>query len=369
MYQSTRHINLSVPQSWSRCSLPELRAIASVLKDRASAADRYHPFDMRDVKIAAFFLLTGIEIVEPLNPRVPVEEQYYTVRLRPYTLDQWDSRRFWCRLLRLRDRIARFFGHDDTFSLYLWQVSSWLFPPAQPGKQKEPGLLDWLDQTQGEALLIFPLRQIRRRRHRIGRSITFSGPAPLMDGFTWQRYRWAQDYIENCRNLENRYIQLVAQGSKASLADIQKARSHADMARALFLATLFERRITYVNPDTGRTETDFHYQSNQHTDNSPWFRHFPDEDWQIITLWWESTMHYLARTYPKVFKTQSVKPGRKRTNPMELYTRTTSTLEKYLGLSAQQIDREPYTTVLQQLENISREAEEMERIRNRNKRK
>ena len=34
MYQSTRHINLSVPQSWSRCSLPELRAIASVLKDR-----------------------------------------------------------------------------------------------------------------------------------------------------------------------------------------------------------------------------------------------------------------------------------------------------------------------------------------------
>ena len=45
-------------------------------------SDKYHPFDMLEVKVGVFFALTNLEIVQGLNPVAAVEDQYYTVRIR-----------------------------------------------------------------------------------------------------------------------------------------------------------------------------------------------------------------------------------------------------------------------------------------------
>lgn len=371
------HINLRLPTSYNRCSLPELRAIAAVMSDCALRASRFHPFDMMEVKVAVFLRLTNLEIVEPLNPRVPVEEQYYVVRTLPYTVN--DEERRWFRVFRLHCNLKAWcrrhiLGHDDSFSLYLWQIHSWLSSSKSRVTGKvTPGLLDWLDADNQDSLLIFPLSSIRRspraRWFSIGSKVTFAGPASLMDGFSWQRYRFAQDYMQNYINASNRLLQLQKMGNRASAADILRASKNLDLAKALFLATIFCRRITYVDEETGRTKTDYRYQSNQHTDNAPYFRNFPDTDWQLVLLWWQGMMHYLQKTYPKVFKKQKVSKDQKAANPLELYTRTTATMEKYISATASEVDHEPYTTILQHIEDIIKNNEEMERINASMKRK
>ncbi len=188
-----------------------------------------------------------------------------------------------------------------------------------------------------------------------------------MDGFTWQRYRFAQEYMQNYMNAHNRLVKLQQMGRKAAPTDVRKAVQNVDLAKALFLATIYERRITYIDEDTGRSVTRFHYRSNQSSDYAPYFRNFHDRDWQLILLWWSSMMAYLGKTFPKVFKKQSVGRNERPSNPLEIYTRTTATMEKYLSMTARDVDREPYTTILQQLEDIARNNEEVERINKRMK--
>lgn len=357
-------IDLKLPSSWNRCTLPQLRAIAEIMVDRALHASPLRPFDMMDVKIAVFFRLTNIEVVEPLNPRATLEAQYYTCRLRTYFLEEkgrgvtfraWNKFKAWF--------IRRVVGRGETFRLYVWQIHSWLFATPAKGKNRaQPGLLDWLDMEQGGGLLLFPLREISRRRWLAFREVPFRGPAPLMDGFSWQRYRFAQDHMQNYMTAQNRLVQVQQMGRKASPADVQKAIKSVDQAKALFLATIYERRITFVDEETGCTVTRFHYRSNQFSDYAPYFRNFPDRDWQLVLLWWSSMMAYLGKTFPKVFKKQPVGKNERPANPLEIYTRTTATMEKYLSMTARDVDREPYTTILQQLEDISRHNEEMERI-------
>ena len=359
-----KKIDLKLPTSWNRCTLAQLRAIAEIMVERALHASPLRPFDMIEIKIAVFFRLANIEVVEPLNPRVPVEAQYYTCRLRPYTVEgetrawpyrTWGRLKAWCS--------RRILGHDDTFSLYVWQVHSWLSDTPAKGKNRaRPGLLDWLDMERGGGLLLFPLRDIRRRKGLSLRRVAFRGPAPLMDGFSWHQYRLAQDYMQNYMTVQNRLVQLQQMGRKAAPPEVLKAAKNVDLAKALFLATIYERRITFVDEETGRTMTDFRYQSNQSSDYAPYFRHFSDRDWQLVLLWWSSMMAYLGKTFPKVFKKQPVGKNERPANPLEIYTRTTATMEKYLSMTARDVDREPYTTILQQLEDISRHNEEMERI-------
>lgn len=357
-------IDLKLPTSWNRCTLAQLRAIAEIMVERALHASPLRPFDMMEVKIAVFFRLTNIEVVEPLNPRIPIEAQYYTCRMRPYSLEEegrgyirraWKKFKAWFR--------RRILGHGDSFSLCVWQIHSWLSAfPAKDNKRAQPGLLDWLDMEQGGGLLLFPIRDIKRRRRVAFRKVSFRGPAPLMDGFSWQRYRFAQDYMQNYMTAQNRLVQLQQIGRKASPSDVLKATKDVDLAKTLFLVTIYERRITFVDEETGRTVTRFRYQSNQSSDYAPYFRHFPDRDWQLVLLWWSSMMAYLGKTFPKVFKKQPVGKNERPANPLEIYTRTTATMEKYLSMTARDVDREPYTTILQQLEDISRHNEEMERI-------
>ena len=127
----------------------------------------------------------------------------------------------------------------------------------------------------------------------------------------------------------------------------------------MFLATVFERKIDYTD-ETGIKRHGFRYHKEQVSDTMTFFRSFPDTDWQIMLVWWSSQMQYLSRTYPKVFKRQDT--ANKRSNPLEIYTRTTATIEKYLHITAEEVDNEPYTTIIQQLQDMILRNEEMERI-------
>lgn len=161
-------INLQLPTSYNRCTPAQLRAIAAIMADRGLHTSRLHPYDHFEVKVAVFFRLTGIVVVEPVNPRVNVEDQYYTCRQTPWTLEEENSR--WFRMLRWYRSFKAWFrrsvlGHDDTFSLYLWQINYWLTPHKNLINGKDiPGMLDWLDADSRDHLLRFPFPTVYRRR-------------------------------------------------------------------------------------------------------------------------------------------------------------------------------------------------------------
>ena len=76
-------INLTIPKGWNQCTPNQLEQIAIIMQEQIAKADRYHPFDMQKVKIAIFFLFTGIGINAYPDPRMPINEQHYLVSIEP----------------------------------------------------------------------------------------------------------------------------------------------------------------------------------------------------------------------------------------------------------------------------------------------
>ena len=352
-------INLSLPKHWNLCSTKQLELIADVIREQSERHNRYRPFSMYNVKVALFFALSGIKIVAGPNPRVPVEEQYYTCCFQNHR-SRWFS-----------------IGHkSDTFSIYLWQLNYWLSPSSHPQRRaSEPsspeslssgaGILDWLDNTSGQFLTKFPYPLIKRR-HRsrwfsIGQS--FQGPQKDLDGFTWSQYRLSTEAMQNYITLSNNLIKMQ-QMNKFSDDQLRQQSQSVDMAKSLFLATIFNRKVKHVETSTGIIRKDYHYESNQITDNAEFFRNFPDTKWQVILFWWTGIMHTLSHRYPHVFKTQNPKP--KTQNPssaLDIYTSTIATMQKYVGINEQECNNQSYSLVLEQLERISKENEQLERLR------
>lgn len=358
MFEEKRHIDLRLPRSWNDCSTEELRTVARVLMSCASKATRYKPFSLKEVKIALFFAFTGLEIVEPINPRVDVERQYYVVRFRDKSFS-WLHRAWrWCR--------KRLTGEDPSvFNLYLWQISSWIEPEKDlnSGRVLRAGLLDWLDCEGNNHLFVFPFQEIKRSRSWWRRKRVFRGPETLMQDFTWQRYRFVQDYMEHYVTQQNLLLQMQERGDQVSDRDLMKQEKATDLARACFLAVLYKAKIRVVEDKTQRIRVDFEYQSNQVSDYAPYFRNFPEEDWQVIRFWWEGMMFYLQTEYPRCFKRQAVKGQPKQNNPLELYTRITATMQKYLGLDETEVNSQFFQLVLQHMDNMAKENDELERIK------
>lgn len=309
-------------------------------------ASRLRPFCMDDFKVAVFIYLANLEIVG-INHSQKVEDEHYMVRFRTGA---------WHRLI---DRITL---NNEPFPLYLWQIYGWLSKGRDARGREVPGALDWLENSANAPFLILPMTLLKRRRRYRVRMRTFKGPAPMLDGFSWQRFRYAQDFMDNYIRNQNILERLLKMGRRASAADIAEALRNVDRAKALFLATIFDAKIKYVDESTGRCRHDWRYCPTQSTDNAPYFRRFSDIDWQIILMWWSGIMQWLGRTYPRVYKKQPTK-GKKLVNPLEVYARTTATMEKYIGINAKEVDAEPYTTIIQQMEDIAKQNEEFERMR------
>ena len=317
-------LNLKFPKDWNDCSVSQLEQVASVLIDCAERCDRFHPFNMREVKVALFFLMSELKIVEGLTLNDKGEEAY----------------------------VVSHPSVKEPFFLELWKLNSFIngvidietLQYEKPEKEQD-GVFDWLDDENHSGPLLFPYEKLTVHGRFPLNKRTYKGVAPLMQDFTWQRYRHCQDWLEEYLRRENIRIRAVnkARGCPADSPlhrEVIAATKEVDDARAAFLSELM----------TGRDDKDH------------LFRNFDKVQWQVILFWWSEQMHYLHSTYPRCFKKQRFK-GKKPHNPFELYTRTIATMEKYLGLDEDKVNGQTYTLVLQHLEDMAKESEEIEKMK------
>jgi hypothetical protein len=366
---SPRNVSLTLPRSWNECTTEQLELISRIMLEQIERVDRYHPFDMRNVKIACFFVLSEIEIVEAPDESLPIDEQCYMCR---FSSGKGKAKRSW--LSKHQGQRHR----NDPFPLYLWQLNYWLSPKAKT-KAKDSveylssgaGLLDWLDNNLGSYLTRFPYPTMRLRakdgssriKVRMLRSkVEFEGVAQDMDGFSWRQYRFATDLMGQYTSLSNNLLRMQRMGTFTEEQIAQQA-NNVDLARAMFLATIFNRRIDYIDSNTNMQVRDFHYDTHQHNANAAYFRHFPDHQWQPILFWWTGMMQTLSARYPHVFKVQKLDRQERPSTPLEIYTATIATMQKYASLTEDQVNNQSYSLVLEHLERLSKENEEMEKIR------
>ena len=354
-------ITLTLPKGWNQCTPSQLEQIAAITQEQVEKIDRYHPFDMQKVKIAVFFLFTGVQIDTYPDPRLPLEEQCY------YVSKPLEKKRARIPFAPVpSDSIA---GSKGTaFPLYLWQLTYWLTPKSKTKDKTSPeyiaqgaGLLNWLDADSGNYLTRFPYPVIKQKAKWYYRNKTFQGPRQDLDGFSWQQYRFASDMMQTYTKLNNNLVKMKKM-NKFTEEQLQQQAASVQSAKNMILAVIFNTTTNYIDPTTGMKKYDFHYEANQLTANAKYFADFSETQWQVILFWWSGIMHTLARRYPHVFKVQKVNNDKPLTL-MEIYTATTATMQKYAGLTEDQVNTQSYSLVLEHLERLSKENEEMEKMR------
>lgn len=315
--QQIERIDLRMPKGWSDMTVTELETVASVLVEAAAQRPALNP---KQVKVKLFLALTGLEVLESANPAKPVEEQYLVV----------------CRR-----------GHVERLVMYLWQMHYWM--------EEQMG---WIDKPSN--LLMFPYKEYKKwtwkGRHK------YEGPSALMQNFQWRQYRIAGEYMGYFITESNRLVKM--RESNVSASEIKKQLHAVARAKGLFLATLFNRKVKFVDAETKLIRKEFVYVSSQSIRNWRDFEHFSDVKFQVVLFWWTGTMNWLQKKYPKVFKSTNPKKNTV-ANPLELYTRQTATMEKYLGINEEELNRELYTNVLQHLQDMMDESDRMKELNNK----
>lgn len=336
MYQNKK-IDINLPVTWDSCTTEQLETIATVLLSHVATATIYKPFDLLGCKTELFFALSGVKLLANLNPVVPVENQYYLCSYK-----------------------------GTQFQLYLWQLEYWLgegevtLPDNRRVRQQHQlGFLDGPNE-KFDGLTKFPYPAIKRGFW--GKE--FHGPEALMQNFSWQQYRFAQDWLDYHTRVSNHLLYQQKHRNTFSQEDIEKTAKNVDMARASFLATIFNAKVKGVDEQSQKIYRSFEYRSNQHSENAKYFRHFDSVKFQVITFWWNGMMAYLQKQYPNMFKPSAPEEASK--NPLEVYVRTSATLEKYLGFTEKQINSQLFHVVLQHIDDMIKENKEMEKIRSKN---
>ena len=320
------HIDLKVPRGWQMCSTRELEMIAEemIRSQMMASLSRFHPFDWIEIKTRLFFRFAEVEVTDMVA-------------------DEYDNDVFICRHPSL--------GKTE-FLLETWQVHSFLEQ------------LKWLDATDAKGRPLpmpklmwpYPERLWRLRWKRWMPEKDYYRPGELLDGLSWAQYRLANDWMEVYTNAANG---LIAEQEKHAKANPERIRSLAEQqenARLEVLAQLF-----YVSDPAEPSKVK----------SAPrrLLRKITDVEWQVCLFWWSSMMQYLKEQYPKCFKS-SAKPSRSRQQPLpiELYTRSMATLQKYLGgLTEDEINAQTAHAILRHLNDMAVEAEEMEKLRRKHK--
>lgn len=328
-------LDLKVPRGWQFCSARELEMIAEemIRSQMMASLSRFHPFDWVEIKTRLFFRFAEVEIVS----------QYV------YDGDETDARygltTFVCRHPSLG---------KETFELQTWQVHSFMEQLA------------WLDATDSKGRAVpmpkllwpYPERLWRLRWKRWMPTKEFYRPGEMLDGLSWQQYRLANDWMEVYTNASNALILEQEKRTKANAERIRELAVQMEDARLEVLAQLF-----YVSDPIRPTKVKAAPRRL--------LRRISEVEWQVIMFWWSSMMQYLKEQYPKCFKSSDKKPKSRSKQPplpIELYTRSMATLQKYLGgLTEEEINAQTAHAILRHLNDMAVEAEEMEKIRKKHK--
>lgn len=329
---NTKHLDLHVPRGWAYCTTRELEMIAEemIRAQMVASLSRFHPFDWTEIKTRLFFRFSGVEIVS----------QYV------YDGDETDAR------YGLTTFVCR---HGNVeFELQTWQVHSFLEQ------------LSWLDavDAKGRALPMpklmwpYPERLWRLRCKRWKPEKDYYRPGELLDGLSWAQYRLANDWMEVYTNASNALIMEQEKHAKANPERIRSFAEQQENARLEVLAQLF-----YLSDPAE--------PSRVKSAPRRLLRKITEVEWQVIMFWWSSMMQYLKEQYPKCFKSSDKKPrsrSKQQPLPIELYTRSMATLQKYLGgLTEDEINAQTAHAILRHLNDMAVEAEEMKKIRKKHK--
>jgi len=396
-------LDLHVPKGWQMCTTRELEMIAEemIRAQMMASLSRFHPFDWVEIKTRLFFRFAGVEVLGSAQPSgsdldiasrsdasqgsdpsntsgnesldIRTKEQNNSAQQLgsgpdrasasdaqsapdpqsqsapdPYTAPDpqsqsvSDPQSFRCR------------KGDVEFELQTWQVHSFL------------DQLKWLDATDAKGRPLpmpklmwpYPERLWRLRWKRWMPEKDYYRPGELLDGLSWAQYRLANDWMEIYTNAANG---LIAEQEKHAKANPERIRSLAEQqenARLEVLAQLF-----YVSDPAEPSKVK----------SAPrrLLRKITEVEWQVIMFWWSSMMQYLKGQYPKCFKSSDKNPrsrSKQQPLPIELYTRSMATLQKYLGgLTEDEINAQTAHAILRHLNDMAVEAEEMEKIRRKHK--
>ena len=328
-------LDLKVPRGWQQCSTRELEMIAEemIRSQLLASISRFHPFDWTEIKTRLFFRFAEVTIVS----------QYV------YDGDETDARYGLTTFVCQHPSLGK-----ETFELQTWQVHSFLEQ------------LKWLDATDAKGRPLpmpkmmwpYPERLWRLRWKRWKPEKDYYRPGELLDGLSWAQYRLANDWMEVYTNAANG---LIAEQEKHAKANPERIRSLAEQqenARLEVLAQLF-----YVSDPAEPSKVK----------SAPrrLLRKITEVEWQVCLFWWSSMMQYLKEQYPKCFKSSDKKPrsrSKQQPLPIELYTRSMATLQKYLGgLTEDEINAQTAHAILRHLNDMAVEAEEMEKLRRKHK--
>ena len=315
-HQSTRQIDLHLPTGWNSCTTDELEAIAAAIIQEQQRVDRYHPFDWSRVKLNVVLAVNRLHVV---SKQSAIDDDSDSTFIVNRSKEEGDFPITTGQLVALTERLA------------------------------------WIDDEKASKVIFqFPYPELtldvsgKTADHR-----TVQGPPPLLDGYTWQEYRWMTDWMQAYMRHSNALLQVKSEKLK-----VKSQQEAMENARNEFLAVLFKKKDD--NKDNREPLTI----------NPESFTAFDPVKWQVILFWWSSLMSMLAKKFPKVFKSQPVGKGKRRQQqqdtPWDFYNRVTATIQKYIGgLSEQDVNNATYGTILQQLEMMADEAAEMEKLKNK----
>lgn len=308
MNMEKRVIELHLPTSWNDMTTDELEKVAAVLLRQTLKSGYTGTINLNEVKVELFFELNNLKLLGNGNKDEETGEEYYMV---------------------CRKGVGKSKDQGKKFPLFKWQISYWA--------RKN---MKWMD---GPSMLTrFPYPSIRIK----GKEL--SGPSVLMQNVCWRQYRLLGDYMSRYLIKQNQWVVLSVKNNIKGMNEMAK---EVAQAKGLFLATLFCDKVSFIDRETGLKRTDFNFVSSQIGKNEGAFREFPEYKFQCILFWWSGMTNYLKRKYPKCFKSGNPKEQEK-VNPLELYTRTTATMEKYLGMKEDEVNNELFTIVLQHLNDM-----------------
>ena len=299
--KKTIHIELHLPKSWNQCTTEELEIIAAAIIEEQQRVDRYHPFEWSRVKLN---IVLAVNNLTPEQKGDGSDDQEWLVR-RPEDKESWPI------------SVGQLVALTD--------------------------MLSWLDDEKSDkTIFMFPYSTLNIKHEKL--NIELQGPPPLLDGYTWQEYRWLTDWMQEYMRLSN-------------------AKRDASTAQREFLAILFKPAVSTAGNAAATSAIS--------PLTSDLFAGFSPVKWQVILFWWSSLMQQLQKKFPRVFKSQPVdkkgrQPKQKADTPWDFYNNVTASIQKYIGgLSVQDVDNQPYGVTLKQLEMMADEAAEMEKLKNK----
>ena len=301
-------IDLKVPKGWQMCSTRELEMIAEemIRANLMAAMSRFRPFDWTAVKTRLFFRFSNVQILD-----IRTEDTKDTIT---------EEQKFACRHGKVK------------FELATWQVHSFLEQLA------------WIDAVDSKGRPVPMPKLMWPYPKRIWWLRWRKPDGELLDGMSWQTYRLINDWMEAYSANPERSLSL-SKGVRfwpfGRLRDREMMDIRLTVLGLMFGCPKWRVRLARIS----------------------------DVEWQVILFWWSSMMQYLKEQYPKCFK-QSDKKSRSKAQPLpiELYTRSMATLQKYLGgLTEAQINQQSAHAILRHMNDMAVEAEQMEKLRRKKK--